>query len=159
MPREAQPGFGLTALKIAWRELRSSPAKFIFVMIAVAAGVGSLTGVRGFSETFRTMLGRKARNLMAADISSRDFALPDSRQQAVLDSANHALQLAEERYRLGLSDQILVLTAENLVSQARRQMAALAADLATQRVTLFLAVGGGADPGVEEQKEGPAHDQ
>ena len=86
MPREAQPGFGLTALKIAWRELRSSPAKFIFVMIAVAAGVGSLTGVRGFSETFRTMLGRKARNLMAADISSRDFALPDSRQQAVLDS-------------------------------------------------------------------------
>ena len=65
------------------------------------------------------------------------------RQQAVLEIAQHALLLAEERYRLGLSDQIVVLNAENLVSQARRQMVALTAGLATQRVTLFLSVGGG----------------
>jgi putative ABC transport system permease protein len=55
-------------------------------MFAVAAGVGSLTGVRGFSEAFRGMLSSKARNLMAADVSSRDFALPTPQQQAVLDS-------------------------------------------------------------------------
>jgi NodT family efflux transporter outer membrane factor (OMF) lipoprotein len=82
------------------------------------------------------------------------------RQQAVLDSARHALQLAEERYRLGLSDQIVVLSAENLVSQARRQMAGLEAQLATQRVTLFLAVGGSVDTAaLQENRGGPLHDQ
>lgn len=90
---------------------------------------------------------------------TRSLQARRQRQQVVLDSATHALQLAEERYRLGLSDQILVLTAESLVSQARRQMAALDAGLATQRVTLFLAVGGGADPGAGAEKEGQAHDQ
>lgn len=90
---------------------------------------------------------------------TRSLQARRQRQQVVLDSATHALQLAEERYRLGLSDQILVLTAESLVSQARRQMAVLDAGLATQRVTLFLAVGGGADPGAGAEKEGQAHDQ
>jgi NodT family efflux transporter outer membrane factor (OMF) lipoprotein len=68
------------------------------------------------------------------------------RQQDVLDSAARALKLAEERYRLGVSDQITVLTAESLLLQARRQIAALNAQLATQRVTLLLSVGGGFDP-------------
>ena len=67
------------------------------------------------------------------------------RQQAVLDSATRALGLAEERYRLGLSDQIAVLTAEGILLQARRQMAALNAQLATQRVALLLSIGGGVD--------------
>ncbi|MEO7653335.1 MAG: hypothetical protein ABIZ80_22990 [Bryobacteraceae bacterium] len=47
-----------TALKIARREARASSAKFLFVILAVAVGVGSLTGVRGFSTSFRTMLLR-----------------------------------------------------------------------------------------------------
>lgn len=90
----------------------------------------------------------------------RSLAARRARQQAVLDSAQHALLLAEERYRLGLSDQIIVLTAEGLVSQARRQMAALEAELATQRVTLFLAVGGGVDrTALQESEEGHPHDQ
>jgi NodT family efflux transporter outer membrane factor (OMF) lipoprotein len=67
------------------------------------------------------------------------------RQQAVLDSAARALALAEERYRLGLSDQIPVLTAEGMLLQARRQMAAINAQLAAQRVALLLAVGGGVE--------------
>ena len=45
-----------TAVRIAWRELRASRAKFLFVVLAVAVGVGSLTGVRGFSRSFRHML-------------------------------------------------------------------------------------------------------
>src|ERR1700722_2155035 len=70
--------------KIALREARASRAKFLFVILAVAAGVGSLTGVRGFSASFRTMLLRDARTLMAADLSARQFALPDDAQAAVL---------------------------------------------------------------------------
>jgi putative ABC transport system permease protein len=38
-----------TAGRIAWRETRSSLTKFLFVVFAVAIGVGALAGVRGFS--------------------------------------------------------------------------------------------------------------
>src|SRR5262249_60870117 len=73
-----------TALKIARREARASRAKFLFVILAVAAGVGSLTGVRGFSASFRGMLLRDARTLMAADLTARMFALPPDDQMAAI---------------------------------------------------------------------------
>ena len=74
-----------TALKIALREARASTAKFLFVVLAVAAGVGSLTGVRGFSNAFRGMLLRNARVLMAADVMVRAFQPPNPGQQRALD--------------------------------------------------------------------------
>src|ERR1700693_723566 len=74
-----------TAFKIAWREARSSSFKFLFVILAVAVGVGSLTGVRGFSRAFRQMLLSQARPLMAADLSLRVFELPNPQQTAVMD--------------------------------------------------------------------------
>ena len=46
------------------------------MVLAVAVGVGSLTGVRGFSRSFRHMLLREARTLMAGDLTARVFALP-----------------------------------------------------------------------------------
>ena len=81
---DRRPAFSETALRIAWRELRASPAKFIFVVLAVAAGVGSLTGVRGFSESFRAMLLSKARTLMAADITAGAIGSPSAEQLAAL---------------------------------------------------------------------------
>ncbi len=60
-----------TAFKIAWRESRASGGKFLFVIFAVAVGVGSLTGVRGFSQALSGLLQREARTLMAADVSAR----------------------------------------------------------------------------------------
>jgi putative ABC transport system permease protein len=74
-----------TAAKIAWRETRASSGRFLFVILAVAAGVGSLTGVRGFSRAFHTMLQRDARTFMAADLSVRTFQLPTGPQ---LDDMN-----------------------------------------------------------------------
>jgi putative ABC transport system permease protein len=74
-----------TALRIAWREAHASSVKFLFVVLAVAVGVGSLTGVRGFSRSFHDMLLSQARNLMAADLSLRVFALPTDDQQKILD--------------------------------------------------------------------------
>jgi putative ABC transport system permease protein len=74
-----------TAFKIAWREAHASSAKFLFVIVAVAIGVGSLAGVRGFSHAFYGMLLREARTLMAADLSVRVFALPDALQTAVME--------------------------------------------------------------------------
>lgn len=82
-----------TAFKIAWREGRSSSFKFFFVILAVAVGVGSLTGVRGFSRAFHGMLLDQARTLMAADLSLRVFELPTEEQDAVLnDLAKHRVE-------------------------------------------------------------------
>src|SRR5258707_14546761 len=75
---------GIIALKIAAREARSARAKFLFVILAVAAGVGSLTGVRGFSTAFRSALLRDARTLMAADLSARQFGAPTETQMAAV---------------------------------------------------------------------------
>jgi NodT family efflux transporter outer membrane factor (OMF) lipoprotein len=71
-------------------------------------------------------------------------------QQAALDSATRAFQLAEERYRTGLSTQIPMLTAEATLLQARQQMAGIIAQSATERVTLLLSVGGGFNPPAAE---------
>ncbi len=74
-----------TAGRIAWRETRSSLTKFLFVVLAVAAGVGALSGVRGFSESFHSMLTREARTVMAADLAARQFVMPTQEQLSKLD--------------------------------------------------------------------------
>ncbi|HLJ14850.1 MAG TPA: FtsX-like permease family protein [Bryobacteraceae bacterium] len=80
-------------LKIAWRDGRASVMKFLFVVLAVAVGVGSLAGVRGFSRAFHRMLLTEARTLMAADISARTFALPTPDQIAVMqDLGRHGVR-------------------------------------------------------------------
>ncbi|HTQ56041.1 MAG TPA: FtsX-like permease family protein [Bryobacteraceae bacterium] len=69
---------------IAARDLRASPAKFLFVILAVAVGVGALTGVRSFSRAFHNLLLSQARTLMAADVSLRVFEQPTPAQNATL---------------------------------------------------------------------------
>lgn len=83
-----------------------------------------------------------------SDALTQVASLADQRQQQqlALESASRAFNLARERYRLGLSGQIPMLTAEATLLSARQQMAALVAEAAIQRVTLLLAVGGGLEP-------------
>jgi len=75
-----------TAGRIAWRETRSSLTKFLFVVLAVAAGVGALSGVRGFSQSFKGMLTKEARTVMAADLTARQFAMPTAQEEAQLNA-------------------------------------------------------------------------
>jgi putative ABC transport system permease protein len=75
-----------TAARIAWRELRASQAKFTFVLLSVAIGVASLTGVRGFSQSFQKALLGDARSLMAADLSARMFRLATPNEEKQLDA-------------------------------------------------------------------------
>ena len=77
--------FWKTASRIAWRETRSSTVKFGFVILAVAVGVGALSGVRGFSDGFGSTLLREARTIMAADLSVRIFGSATPEQSAFLD--------------------------------------------------------------------------
>lgn len=74
-----------TAARIALRELRSSRGKFTFVLLSVAIGVAALTGVRGFSASFRSMLTLRARSIMAGDLSARTSQAPTATEQAALD--------------------------------------------------------------------------
>src|SRR5580698_497047 len=74
-----------TAARIAARELRSSRGKFAFVLLSVAIGVAALTGVRGFSSSFRAMLLLRARSIMAADVSARATQQLTPQERAGLD--------------------------------------------------------------------------
>jgi putative ABC transport system permease protein len=68
------------AAVIAWRDLKSAPGKFLFVVLSVAIGVAALVGVRGFSDSFRGTLGAEARSLMGGDLSARLFGAPTPEQ-------------------------------------------------------------------------------
>jgi putative ABC transport system permease protein len=74
-----------SAAKIAAREMHSSRGKFFFVILSVAIGVAALTGVRGFSSSFRGTLLNRARSIMAADLSARMFQQPTPEEQKGLD--------------------------------------------------------------------------
>ncbi len=73
------------AWRVARREARASAPKFLFAILGVAAGVGALTGVRGFADAFQEELRRQARTLMAADVSLRQFSALTPVQQQCLD--------------------------------------------------------------------------
>jgi putative ABC transport system permease protein len=64
------------AAAIGWRDLKSAPGKFGFVVLSVAIGVAALVGVRGLSDSFRQTLNSEARSLLAGDLSARLFRAP-----------------------------------------------------------------------------------
>lgn len=72
-------------VKIAWRETRAAPAKFIFVVLSVALGAAALTAVAGFNESVRYTLLREARSLMAGDISLRMPVQPSAKENSFLE--------------------------------------------------------------------------
>ncbi len=137
----------------------------VFAGKALVAGVGPAIHLPVFDAgRIRAQYARATADLDAAiadyngavvsavrqtsDALTQVASLADQRQQQqlALDSASRAFDLAKERYRLGLSGQIPMLTAEATLLSARQQMAALVAQAAVQRVTLLLAVGGGFEP-------------
>jgi putative ABC transport system permease protein len=68
------------AARIAWRELKASPSRFLFVILAVAVGVGALSGVKGFGSAFRSMLFKNAKQLTASDLTAQVWGLPTAEQ-------------------------------------------------------------------------------
>ena len=71
-----------TASRIAWRELRVSPGKFLFVVFAVAIGVAALSGVKGFGYAFKGMLSKNAKQLIAADLQAQVYQQPQPEEMA-----------------------------------------------------------------------------
>ncbi|MGH9607910.1 MAG: ABC transporter permease [Terracidiphilus sp.] len=75
------------ASTIAWRDLKSAPGKFAFVVLSVAVGVAALVGVRGFSDSFRHTLSTDARSLLAGDLSARIFHEPTAEDNSKVAAA------------------------------------------------------------------------
>src|ERR1700689_4070952 len=67
---------------IGWRDLKSAPGKFGFVVLSVAVGVAALVGGRGFSESFRRTLSTEAPPLIAGDLTPRIFRQPRADETA-----------------------------------------------------------------------------
>jgi putative ABC transport system permease protein len=80
------------AAAIAWRDLKSAPGKFGFVVLSVAVGVAALVGVRGFSESFRRTLSTEARSLMAGDLSARIFRQPTIEETKKITAMGRGIQ-------------------------------------------------------------------
>jgi len=74
-----------TASKIAARELRAAPGKFLFVIVAVAIGVAALCGVKGFGSAVRSMLLKNEKQLIAADVQAQVFRAPSAEQVAAVE--------------------------------------------------------------------------
>jgi putative ABC transport system permease protein len=79
------------AASIGWRDLKSAPGKFAFVVLSVAVGVAALVGVRGLSDSFKSTLSGQARSLMAGDLSAHITHVPTEAETgkiaAILKSA------------------------------------------------------------------------
>jgi putative ABC transport system permease protein len=72
--------------RMAWREIRPAFRKFVFMVAAIAIGVASVTGIKGFSEALDSAILRSARTLLAADIAVRFSSAPRGDEMAALDS-------------------------------------------------------------------------
>jgi putative ABC transport system permease protein len=75
------------AAAIAWRDLKSAPGKFAFVVLSFAVGVAALVGVRGFSRSFRHTLSIDARSLLAGDLSARIYETPTAKDKSRIATA------------------------------------------------------------------------
>ena len=65
-------------------------------------------------------------------------------------AASAGCDLAESRYRSGLSTQLALLNAESTLLSARQQVAGIIANEAIERITLLLSVGGGFNPAASD---------
>jgi putative ABC transport system permease protein len=74
------------AAAIGWRDLKSAPGKFAFVVLSVAVGVAALVGIRGFSDSFRQTLTTESRGLMGGDLSARVFRAATADEQKKIDA-------------------------------------------------------------------------
>ncbi len=73
-------------IRMAWRETRPALKRFMFLIAAIALGVGSLTGLKGFSQALDRSIFKSARDLIAADLAVRLNSLPGQKDLDVLES-------------------------------------------------------------------------
>ena len=78
-------GFWRIAARLAWRDLRSSPARAAFLAATIALGVASVGGVRGADAAAREVLSRDVRMWLGGDICVNTGEAIDEGRAAALD--------------------------------------------------------------------------
>ncbi len=73
-------------IRMAWRETKPAFKRFLFLIAAIALGVGSVTGLKGFSQALDRSISQSARDLIAADMVVRLSSLPSDEDLNVLES-------------------------------------------------------------------------
>ncbi len=73
-------------LRLAWREIRPSLRRFVFMVSAIALGVASLTGIKGFSVALNRAMAKSARELIAADLAVRTNSRLNPQEIEVLET-------------------------------------------------------------------------
>ena len=61
----------LFEIRLAWRETRPAWKRFLILVLAIALGVGALTGLKGFSRALERSIHKSARDLIASDMVAR----------------------------------------------------------------------------------------
>jgi len=73
-------------IRLAWRETRPVWRRFLFLIFAVALGVGALTGLKGFSRALEQSISRSSRDLIASDMVVRLNVPVSPEELGVLES-------------------------------------------------------------------------
>jgi NodT family efflux transporter outer membrane factor (OMF) lipoprotein len=97
--------------------------------------------VATYNKTLNDAYAEVARQIAA--IHSTERQLPIRRE--ALEAAERAYDLARERYRIGLTSHLTLLSAETAVLAQRQAMVSLEAARRDQQVSLYKALGGGFD--------------
>ncbi|MEJ2108533.1 MAG: ABC transporter permease [Acidobacteriota bacterium] len=73
-------------IRLAWRETRPIWKRFLFLIFAVALGVGALTGLKGFSRALERSMNESSRDLIASDLAARMNSPVSPEELGVLES-------------------------------------------------------------------------
>ncbi len=76
----------LFELRLAWSETRPALRKFLFLAAGIALGVGSVTGIKGFSRGLNRSMAKSARSLIAADLAARFNSAPGPQEMKALNA-------------------------------------------------------------------------
>lgn len=78
------------ALRMAWRDFRARPSRFMLYVVAIAIGVGSLSAIDSFRLRLARAIEDQGRNLLGADIALKSRRPFTAEQQALVDSFDGA---------------------------------------------------------------------
>ncbi|HMO50607.1 MAG TPA: ABC transporter permease [Kiritimatiellia bacterium] len=72
-------------LRMAWRDFRARPSRFLLYAFAIALGVGSLTAIESFRRALEASIDGQGRNLLGADLLVRAIRPFTPEQQQLVE--------------------------------------------------------------------------
>jgi putative ABC transport system permease protein len=77
------------ALRLAWRDFRAKPSRFLLYILAIAVGVAALTAIEAFRRGLTEAIEGQGRELLGADLSLRSRRAFTDEQEKVIATWPH----------------------------------------------------------------------